>query len=88
MTTHGIELERSEYSLTLAALTARDSVVWNTLRPTPRHAANELFIRLRAITYGRGRGPLLYTQENLVPGMFDLGVTGFKFRPGTKLMVA
>ncbi len=85
MRTNGIELERSEYSLTLAPLTSRDARTWESLHPKPHHRSRAMFIRLRAVTYGKGRGPLLFTRENLVPDMFDLAVTGFTFRRGVML---
>jgi hypothetical protein len=83
MTSNGIELERSEYSLTLAPLIGRDAEVWKRLEPRSRKRPEDQFIRLRAVTYGRRHGPLLYTQECLVPEVFDLGVTGFRFRLAT-----
>jgi hypothetical protein len=85
MTSQGIDLERSEYSLTLAALVGRDASVWESALPRPHHRATEHFLRLRAVTYGKRLGPLLFTQEHLVPDMFDLAVTGFRFRLGTQM---
>lgn len=85
MQSHGVELERSEYSLTLGPLVARDAEAWTQLNPRPHHPADQPFIRLRAVTYGKRLGPLLYTREHLVPDLFDLAVTGFRFRPSRVL---
>jgi len=85
MQRNGIEPERSEYSLTLSPLVGRDGAAWQLLQPRPRQSAHEPFIRLRATTYGKGLGPLLYTREHLVPELFDLAVTGFRFRPSSAL---
>jgi len=78
MTSRRIELQRSEYSLVLSPLSGRDARMWRGLTPRPHLSPSKSFIRLEAVTYGAGH-PLLFTREHLVPDMFVLGVSGFRF---------
>lgn len=80
MSSNLIELERSEYGLTLSSLYGKDAQVWNALQPKPPQTADDTFIRLQAVTYGKGMGALLFTVEHLVPSLFDLRVSGFQLR--------
>ena len=82
MNSQGIRLSRSEYSLRLASLSGRDATVWESLTPRAHIRASDPFLRLEAVTYGNNLEPLLFTREHLVPDVFDLGVSGFRFQLG------
>lgn len=80
MTRNGIELERSEYDLTLGKLDDAEAKLWDSVGA--ESSAHEPFLRLEAVTYGKRLGALLFTREHLVPAMFKLRVSGFKFQKG------
>lgn len=79
LSSNHVEAERSEYVLSLGHLSKRDQEAWAAVKPRPEQEASDVFFRLRAVTYGKDKVPLLFTVENVVPNMLDLKVTGFQF---------